>query len=614
MGKYTELAKAIIENVGGKENVKDLTHCVTRLRFYLKEESKANDKALKNMDGVVSIVKAMGQYMVVIGEHVGDVYDEVCLQLGLQANEGKAEKPGEKKPEEKKSFLDRVLGVIMAAVGPTMNLLCACGIIKGITAVTAMLGLPADSGVYALLNAAGDCLFYSMPLMLGYNVAKKFEIDPFFGLLLGAALTYPTIQGVDLDFFGYTVNATYTSSFLPVLFGLIFAIPLYKWLDGHIHKLLKGFLTPMITLLISFPLTFLIIGPFANLVGVGINYILNFAFEFSPVIGGIILGGFWQIMVMFGVHGIPTMFAFYDLLAGNPSLLLGIVGIVCFAACGTLLAVVIRTKSEHLKSASGSALVSAFLGVTEPGMYGIIVPRKQLLAATCIGGAAGGFITGICGMKMYTYTGLGILSMLGYMNPEGANILGIILAIVVPFAVAFLVSMAVYKEEKEETPDRKTITAKTGKETIAVKMPTDGVVRPMASSGDEVFAAETLGKGCVILPENGNVYAPVSGTVSTLFPTKHAVGIIGENGVEILIHIGINTVALEGKHFEAKVSQGDHVKTGQLLVSFDKEAVEKEGYSTEIPLVVTNSNDYLDIVELDHERHEHGEDILKIIG
>lgn len=610
MGKYTELAAAIIENVGGKENVNDLKHCITRLRFYLADESKANDDVLKNMDGVVTVVKAMGQYMVVIGEHVGDVFDEVCLQLGWGKQDAVKEEP-----KEKMSLLDRALGIIMAGMGPTLNLLCACGIIKGIAVVAVMLGLQQESGMYALLNAAGDSLFFSLPLVLGFNVAKKQGIDPFFGLLLGAAMTYPAIQGVDLDFFGYTVNATYTSSFLPILFGLMFAIPLYKWLDAHTHALVKGFLTPMVTLLIAFPLTFVIIGPVANLVSTGINFILNFLFDLSPIIGGIVLGGIWQILVMFGIHGIPVMFAFYDLVAGNPSIIIGITCIVSFAVCGTLLAVTIRSKSTQLKSASGSAMVSAIFGVTEPAMYGIIVPRKQILASTCIGGAAGGLIIGLFGLKMYTYAGLGIVGLLGYLNPSGSsNIFGIILAVAGSFLVAFFASMALYKEDAK-TPDKDAgvPAPKAANQTITIQAPADGMVRSMASSGDEVFASETLGKGCVILPDNGNVYAPVNGTVSSLFPTKHAIGLISEDGAEVLIHIGINTVSLEGKYFEQKVQQGDTVKAGQLLITFDKEAIEKEGYATEIPVVITNFSEYLDVVEIDHDHHKHGDSIIKLI-
>lgn len=610
MGKYTELARDIIEKVGGKENVTDLKHCVTRLRFTLKDESEADDEALKNMKGVVTVVKAMGQYMVVIGEHVADVFDEVCLQLGMKGNAVQTDAS-----QEKKSILDRVLGVVMSGMVPILNLLCACGIIKGMTVLTALFGLSADSGVYALLNAAGDCLFYCLPMVLGFNIAKKFAIDPFFGLLLGAALTYPTLQGVDLDFFGYTVNVTYTSSFLPVLFGLCFAVPLYKWLNKHLHKLLKGFLTPMITLLVAFPLTFLVIGPFANAVGNGINFLLNFIFGISPVIGGVVLGGLWQILVMFGVHGIPVMFAFYDLLAGNPSAVLAMVGGASFAVCGTLAAVIVRSRSDELRSAGGPALVSAFLGVTEPAMYGIIIPRKQLLASTCIGGAAGGLMVGLLGLKMFTYSGLGIIGTLGLLDPANPNILGIVVNVIVPSVVSFLVTMVMYKEKDggEKTEEKKAPEEKEGKKAITIRMPADGTVHPMTDSADEVFAGQTLGRGCLIIPENGMVYAPVSGTVSTLFPTKHAIGIESDDGVEVLIHIGINTVSLEGKYFEAKVSQGEKVRGGQPLVSFDKEAIEKAGYLTEIPLVITNTQDYLDVVEIDHNRHKHGDDILKIL-
>ncbi|MCI5774123.1 MAG: glucose PTS transporter subunit IIA [Erysipelotrichaceae bacterium] len=602
MAKYTKLVQDIIVNVGGKENVKDLRHCVTRLRFNLLDESKANDEVLKNMDGVISVVKAAGQYMVVIGEHVTEVYDEACKQLGLDGG------ASVEKPQSKKSPIDYFLGVIMAGMGPTLNLLCACGIIKGLMVIAAMAGLSPDSGLYALLNAAGDCIFYSLPLVLGFNVAKKFEIDPYFGLLFGAALTYPTIQGVDLDLFGFVVNAKYTSTFLPVLFGLMVAIPFYKLLDRHIHPLLKGFLTPMITLLIMFPITFVVIGPVANLVGVGINFALNFIFEISPVLGGLVMGGLWQILVMFGVHGIPTMFAFYDLLAGNPSTMLAMTSCACFAVCGTLLAVFYRTKQVKLKSQSFSAFISAFLGVTEPAMYGIIIPRKMLLIITCIGGAAGGLVNGLMGLKMYTYAGMGIIGTLSLLNPEAPAFLPIVVAVVVPFVVTFVITMSMYKGEEGENNSKD----KENKR-ITIAAPADGKVESLKNSTDEVFANEVLGKGCLIQPDDGSIYSPITGTITTLFPTKHAVGITGDNGVEILIHIGINTVNLKGEYFESFVKQNEHVEEGQLLIKFDKEAVEKQGFSCEIPVIITNSSNYLDVVELDNDHHKHGEDILTIL-
>lgn len=611
MGKYTNLAKDIIENVGGKDNVVDLKHCVTRLRFNLDDESKANDDVLKNMDGVITIVKAAGQYMVVIGEHVTEVYDEVMTQLGR----GEANSASSSKPKKKQSPIDAFLGVIMAGMGPTLNLLCACGIIKGLLVVLGMAGLATDSGIYMLINAAGDCLFYSLPLVLGFNVAKKFEIDPYFGLLFGAALTYPTIQGVDLNMFGYVVNATYTSSFLPVLFGLAFAIPIYKFLNRHIHKLLNGFLTPMITLLVCFPLTFCIIGPFANLVGVGINYAVNFIFELSPIFGGMILAGAWQILVMFGVHGMVTMFAFYDLLAGNPSSLLAMTSGASFAVAGTLLAIAMKNKNETTKGQSYSAMVSAILGVTEPAMYGIIIPRKTMLVTTCVACAISGLANGLMGLKMYTYAGMGVIGLLSFLNPADPKIWQLPLVAIIPFIAGLVLAWLAYKPEKDpvtpNTNESKPVEPKPVD--LNVSSPVDGTVKALTDSSDAVFAQETMGKGCLIIPDNGNVYAPVDGTVATLFPTKHAIGLVSNDGVEILIHIGIDTVNLEGKHFEAHIKQGDKVTKGQLLVTFDKEAIEKEGFATEIPVVITNTNNYTDVVEMDHEHHQHGETIIRIL-
>ena len=275
MKKYEKLARDIIENVGGKDNVKELTHCITRLRFRLKDEDKANTEALEKMDGVVSVVKAMGQYMVVIGEHVADVYDEVMEQLGFVQGEKQVE-------TEKKSFFDRALAMISSAMGPTLNLLSASGILKGLSFLLLVVGLPQESGIYVLLNAAGDALFYVMPIFMGFNLAKYLGIDPYFGLLFGAALTYPTIQGVDIDLFGYTVNATYTSTFFPIILGILIAAPIYKFFKARLPRVINGVLTPMLTLLIAFPIVFAVVGPVANLISTGLAYAFDFLFVKAP--------------------------------------------------------------------------------------------------------------------------------------------------------------------------------------------------------------------------------------------------------------------------------------------------------------------------------------------
>lgn len=613
MSKYTKLASDIIENVGGKENVERLTHCVTRLRFKLIDESKANDDVLKNMEGVVTVVKSIGQYMVVIGEHVGEVFDEVCNQLGFDNQVAV-----NKEAKQKKSFINKALNVIMGGMGPILNLLCACGIIKGLTVLLTFAGLNTESGIYMLFNAAGDCFFYFLPLMLGYNLAKKFEIDPFFGVILAGAMCYPTIQNVELNILGYVVKASYTSTFMPILFGLLFAAPLYKAIDKYMPKTIKGFMTPLLTLMISFPLTFVIIGPFANLIGTGLNMLLTSICGFSPLLAGLLLGGLWQVFVMFGVHGILTVFAFMDLISGNPSQMLAFSYGACFATCGTVLAVLLRTKDENLKSVALPSFISSIFGVTEPATYGVTLPRKKMFVINCIGGAVGGLVVALAGLKMYSYAGMGIIGLLGFVNPLEPNFIGIAIMTIAPFIVSLILGLISYKDSDYDyldnnfsTPSEKEVKSLEKQEIFIT--PVTGSVQPLSCSKDDAFASEALGKGCLLIPDNGEVYSPCDGTVRTLFPTKHAIGIVSENGCEILIHIGINTVSLDGKYFESHVSQGDKVKAGQLLVTFEKDKIEKAGYNCEIPMMVTNTFDYLDVFELDHEHHNHGDSILKVV-
>lgn len=605
MKKYSELAATIIENVGGKENVESLRHCITRLRFKLKDESKANDEVIKKTKGVISLVKAAGEYMVVIGEHVTDVYDEVCEQLGIPSDT-----PNSSVSKEKKSFLDRALGVIKAGLGPTLNIMCASGVLKGILVILQMAGLPGDGGVCLLVDAAGDAFFYCLPIIMGYNIAKHLGIDPFYGLILGASMIYPKIQNVDVSLFGLTVNTSYTSSFLPVLFGLLLSAPIYKFLQSHLPKVVKGFMTPLVTLLIAFPITFIVIGPIADVIANWMAIAMNFLFELSPLIACTLLGGLWQILVMFGIHGLIVMFAFYAVISGSPSLMLGATWTVCFGIVGILIAAFIKSKDEDVKEAALPAAVSSIFGVTEPAMYGIIIPRKVLLGISCIAGATAGFIVGIFDLKIYTYAGMGLIGLLSFLNPANPRILPIAIATLAPLAVGFALTMVLYKDEDGE--EKKEEVEPLNKIDV-VKMPIDGEVKNICESSDGAFSSEALGKGVVIIPENGELVAPFAGTVKVLFPTKHAIGLISDDGVEVLIHIGIDTVNLQGKHFTAFVKQNDKVKAGDKLISFDKKAIEEEGYSCEIPVVITNSSDYIDIINVAEGKATKGTDMIKVV-
>lgn len=610
MKNYNSLAKDIIAHVGGKENIIDLHHCVTRLRFNLADESKADDTYLKNLDGVITIMKSMGEYMVVIGEHVPYVYEEVCKEAGLNHDSSNKK---EDAPKQKVSLIQRVLNVVQSAMGPSLNMICASGIIKGILAVLSLSGLlmPTD-GLYVLFNAIGDAIFHFLPIMLGYNLAKKLEMEPFLGFLIGAALCYPAVNAVDINLFGYVVNATYTGSFLPVLFMVCLAAPLEKRLKKVIPELFRGFLVPVIVMLIIVPLGFAFIGPLANMLGEAINGGIMALFSISPLIAGVLLAGVWQVLVLFGIHGVLIMLSFMDLLQGNPSVIMALISFVCFAQIGVVLAIYFKTKDMKLKSIALPAFVSGIFGVTEPAIYGVTLPRIKMFVIACIGAAVSGLIVSLTGLTMYTYTGLGIIGLLGLLSPTDAKILPIILLVVVPFIISFALAYVTFKDEETETslpasPSK----SKTHKEVVS--SPLKGEVKALSTTKDEAFASGALGKGIVIVPSEGIVRAPFDGVIRTLFPTKHAIGIVSEDGCEVLIHIGIDTVRLEGEGFHALVKQGDTVKAGQELLTFDLASLLEKGYDLTTPIIITNSDNYLEIIELSMDHIDLGEPLLSVI-
>lgn len=608
MGKYSKLADDIIKNVGGKENILDLKHCITRLRFSLKDESIANDDVLKNMDGVITVMKAMGQYMVVIGEHVPHVYSEVCEKIGMAAYGGKE---GTEVEEKKSSLFNRVLNVVMGGMGPCLNMICASGIVKGLTTLLIFLGaLTPEDGIYLLLTAVGDAIFFFLPLALGQNVAKKLKMDPFLGFLIGAIMCYPAINGVDINLFGHVFNATYTGTFLPVVFMIAVAAPLERFFKKYVPELVRNFIVPVLVLIIVVPIGFVLIGPLANSIGVGINLGINSLLKVSPIIAGTILAGFYQVFVLFGVHGVLFMFPFMDLMQGIPSQLMAYTFFSCFAQIGVVLAIYLKTKDKKLKSIALPAFISGVFGVTEPAIYGVTLPHIKMFVISCIGAAASAIVVYLTNIMMYTYTGMGVIGLLGLLNPEGPQILPLIIAVAVPFVVSFVIGYIYFKDDKVEEKEPKQ-EKKLAQEVIF--SPAKGDLAPLKESTDEAFACEALGKGILIKPVEGKIVAPFDGTVRTLFPTKHAIGIVSDNGCEVLIHIGYNTVQLQGKYFESFVEQGDVVKKGDLLVNFDIDQLKKEGYATETPIIITNTDHYLDIIEINNKNVEAGNELLKVI-
>lgn len=655
MGKYENLAKDIVRNVGGKENVSSLTHCITRLRFKLKDESKANDEVLKDMEGVVTVMKSGGQYQVVIGNHVPEVYADVMPLLGLEEGEASQEDEGD---EKSKNLFNRMIDVISGIFQPILGIMAACGMVKGFNALFVALGLYTDTcGGYLILNAIGDGLFTFMPVFLGYTAAKKFNMKPMLGLVIGAIMCYPSIQNSALsaggealytlfqgtmfesqvytDFFGIPLIAMdYTGTVVPVIFVVYFASKCEKLFQKFIPDLVKFFFVPMLTLVVAIPAGLLIIGPLATfgstLIAEGVMAVRNF----SPLLAGGIVGLFWQILVIFGLHwGFIPVYINNIMTNGFDNVMMPFFACT-FATSAVVLAIFCKTKNRHLKEMALPNFISGIFGVTEPAIYGILLPLKKPFIISCVAGGIGGAFYGAFNFRKFMVGGMGIFELPAMIEPDGSwgNFIVALAGIGITMVIAFAATMILYKDKKEEA-----VEVQDGEETLKqvsepeaavqekeekqeslfvqteIASPMKGKVLKLESIKDDAFASAVLGKGAAVLPEEGKVYAPADGVISTLFPTLHALGMETDEGVELLIHIGLDTVQLNGEGFEAKVSQGDRVKKGQLLVTFDKEFIESKGYCMETPVIVTNTDDFLEVVEIGEGETVPGDGLLKVL-
>lgn len=608
MSKYENLAKEILENVGGKENINSLTHCVTRLRFRLKDESKANDEALKNNPGVVTVMKSAGQYQVVIGNHVPLVYADVCELAGISNGTQQVEE------EAPQGLFNKLIDIISGCFQPILGPLCAAGIIKGLNALLVfILGSSFNnSGTYMILNAIGDSIFNFLPIILGYTAAKKFNVNVIVGMIIGATLCYPTIQTDTLSAAGkaigtlpfigsyYTkfigipfVSGNYTSTVVPVICIVALAAQIQKIAKKFVPEMLQNFFVPFFVLIISLPIGLLVIGPVVSLLTTVLSNMFAGLYAFSPIVTAFVIGALWQCLVIFGLHWALIPMAMVNIgNLGYDTILPGMLG-TTFAATGVLAAMYLKLKDENKKALAIPGVISAFCGVTEPAIYGFLLPEKTPFVFSCIGGAVGGAIMGTVAVKQYVIGGLGIFSVVNFISPKG-NATGMIISLIagaVSLVVGFVLTMIFYKTNDQQVENKEV--TKLEEETILA--PIKGEVKPIEESSDAAFASGALGKGVVILPEEGKVYAPVTGTVTVLFPSLHAIGITSDAGVELLIHIGINTVQLNGEGFTAHIKQGDQIKQGQLLVEFDMNKIKEAGYTLETPVLVTN---YADLKEV----------------
>ncbi len=602
--EYKALAQDILSRVGGKENIVSLVHCATRLRFKLKENKKADAEGLKRNPGVIMVVESGGQFQVVIGNHVHDVWQAVRSEAGLTDDSEPVAETG-----EKTSVLGQIIDVVSGIFTPFIGVLAASGILKGMLALAVVCGwLAPQQATYQIWFAASDALFFFFPLFLGYTAGKKFGGNPFITMVIGGALTHPLmIQAFEASqvsgagathFLGIPVTfINYSSSVIPIILASWASCWLERRSNAVLPPAMKNFFTPAICLAVVVPLTFLAIGPVATWLSQLLAHGYQIIYAVAPWLAGAAMGALWQVCVIFGLHWglVPLMINNLAVLGQDsmlPMLLPAVMGQV-----GAALGIFLRSRDARQKVLAGSAISAGIFGVTEPAIYGLNLPLRRPFIFGCVAGAIGGAIVGLSNSHVYSFGFANIFTLAQMIPPQGIDAtlwggaIGIVAALVISCVLTFVAGMP-----KSSAGEAAVVTAPAGENDILAPM--SGSVLALDQVPDGTFASGLLGQGVAIIPAIGKVIAPFSGEVASLFQTKHAIGLLSDSGIELLIHVGIDTVKLNGEPFTAHVKEGDRVQAGDLLLEFDRQAILDAGYDLATPIIISNSDGYrsVDIV------------------
>ncbi|MBD8841695.1 beta-glucoside-specific PTS transporter subunit IIABC [Paenibacillus sp. FSL K6-4396] len=629
---HKKMGDDIVRLVGGEANINGLVHCATRLRFDLKDSKKAERETLEKHDGIITVVESGGQFQVVIGSNVAHVYAEIMKNRDFEGDSSSsAESTG-----EKTSLLSKVFEIISGSFSPLIPAMAGSGMLKALLTVLTMLGWMSDtSDTYLILSAAGNAVFYFLPIFLGITLGMKLKANPYVAGVIGAALMEPSFTGLmdkgsDVSFLGIpVVMMNYSASVFPIFISISIYAVLDKLLKKIILKDLQLFLVPMIALMIMVPLSAMAFGPFGTTVGDWISSGVTWLIGVSGILSGIVLGGFMTFMVVFGLHWGFTPITIQNIgVGGDP--IEAMAAAAVFAQIGVAFGIFLKAKkNKTLRTLAGSTSLTGLLaGVTEPIVYGLILRYKRVIPIVVIAGAIGGAINGHFGVKMTAYVFHNIFAI-----PVYTPTVVYVIAIACSFAVAAVLTVMFGYESKtkdiaseknesgsspsaESTPVELPVVPETKTTEIKkeqIYSPLTGKAVALSTINDPAFSTGAMGKGLAIVPEIGEVVAPVDGVVTSLFPTGHAIGLTTNAGTEILIHIGINTVALKGKHFSPVVQEGDIVRQGDLLIQFDIDKIKEAGYETVTPVIVTLTQQEVDVFETNQEQVQKNDVLLTLV-
>ena len=609
---YTQLAKEVVAAVGGKENIVNVTNCMTRLRFVLKDDSIPDKDKVAGIKGVKGVMNQGGQYQVIIGTHVSEVVKDVRREAQI-SGEGSINKE-DMKLIKKDSLWNRFFKTISGCIMPMLGPMIAGGIIKGILVILVTAGiLTKTDGTYLVLYAAGDAILYFMPVIVGFTCGKVFDCNPYVTAVIGAAFLYPDLVSAvsaegGITFLKIPVAATsYTNTFLPIVLASFVASKLEKLAKKFIPSMLQLMLVPTFVLAVTVPLSWIVIGPVMNTVSSWLSKGVFGIFGMSPLLGGTLLGAFWQLVVLLGLHAAFIPILMNNLFSQGYDPVNAVLGLTVWALAGVTLGYALKNKDPEKRGIGFGSLASALCGVTEPAIYSIALPNFKLFVCAWIGGGISGGILGALGGKMYTMAGDGLFRIPAMINPEGLDIsfYGFIICALISFAVSAVLAFIMADsgvEEAEQVAEQmdndmnkhvleENKMISDNKETI-IYAPVSGKVICREDIPDETFASGIMGEGVGIKPEEEIIVAPFDGEITSVVDTGHAVGLTSFDGVELLIHVGVDTVKMQGDGFQVFVTEGQKVKTGEKLLKFDRDKIRKAGYSDTTAVLVTNSDDY----------------------
>ena len=611
---YAEIADTLIAALGGKENITRLFHCMTRLRFYVKDRTKINEKEILKVSGISGVNWHEDQFQVIAGNEVNEMY-KALENKGVPTDDAPAAES-----QSSKSVVSKIIDSITGCMTPMIPALTAAGMIKVVLSLLTTFHFVTDtSSTYQVISMIGDVTFYFMPFLIAANAAKVFRVNQSLALFIAGVYLSPAFvsmvaSDVAITLFGLPITkATYSYSVIPVILMVWITHYIELLVDRITPKMVKLILNPTLVILISAPIALIVVGPLGTIIGNGLAVAINFL---SAKLGFIIVGilaATLPFIVMTGMHHALTPIGLNAIATGGTDSLI-FVSQVCsnIAQSGSSFAVAVKSKDENMKQLASAAGVSALMGITEPALYGVTLKLKRPVVAAAIAAGIGGIVGGLLHVSLYIAQNC-IMAIPAFIGEKGmSNLLYGIIMIVVSFVASFVLTFIFGFEDAEPEQEEKKTESKEAEKTqqnntkplvekIELCAPVSGTVKALSDVPDKTFAEKVLGDGAAIIPEEGKVYAPADGTVANIMDSKHGIMFVTDNGAEVLIHIGLDTVNLKGKYFKSYVSDGDKVKKGTLLVEFDLEAIKGEGYNLITPMVVTNISDYIKAVCMEKE-------------